>query len=202
MNKSPWISMWTSPRETIREILATNPKKGRFVLALIFGLQYVLGTYSNITQLFEISSLVPFFILLILSPIVGYIWFYLYAFFLSLIGKLFKGKAPFSSVIASTAWANLPYVINLALAFLILLLFVLHLITNIVLLPSGMSSFFALLSYTAPIWSFILLVNCMMEVQGFSVWKAVGNVLLAGLALGFIIGVSVFAISYYFISIS
>lgn len=178
MNNNPWLSIWTSPSKTIREIVSTNPKRGLFILALIVGLQCVLRNYDFFSKSYNLSY-VSLIVLVILSPAIGYLLFYFFSLLFLWTGKLFKGRAPFSHILSAYAWSCLPLVMTLAVLAL-----------NLVILGVTLP-FVNFVSVVASIWSFILLVNCMKEVQGYSVWKAIGNILLPTILVSAIFGLIV-----------
>lgn len=184
MNLNPWLSMWTNPRKTIREIINIKPRKGMFLLAMIFGLQYML----NFAHSFSLGMYFhPLFILIasiVVSPLLGYFWFYLFGVCLYWTGKIFKGQAKFAQILSSVAWSSVPYIINILMWFLFLAT---STFTIFVQYSEGYTFFFiSIISLITAVWSLVIILKCLIEVQDYSFWKSIGNYLLS-LALYFLV---------------
>lgn len=177
---NPWLSIWTSPRKTIRHIIESAPAKKKFLLAVVFGLQYLLSFYHAL--LAQGTFVNPYLMIgaLVFSPLLGYILFYISSFIFYLVAKIFNGKATFSQVFASVAWSSVPFVVNVVLWFCFFVFFTF----DTSLFDSLYYMIFTIIvGYVIPIWSFIILVNCLKEVEEYSAWKGVGTVLLPVIAL-------------------
>jgi len=177
---NPWLSIWTSPRKTIRHIIETAPVRKTFLLAVVFGLQYLLSFYHAL--LAQGTFVNPYLMIgaLVFSPLLGYILLNIGSFVFYMVGKLFKGKAPFSHIYASVAWSIVPFIVNVVLwlCFFVFFTFDISLFDSIYYLI-----FTLIVGYVIPIWSFILLVNCLKEVQEYSIWRAVSTVVLPVIVL-------------------
>jgi len=183
-SKSPWVSIWTQPRETIRHIVDTNPRRSFYWLAAIYALQSILFLANYLSLGLTYHYLLIFLIAILLSPALGTIWIYIYAWLFRMSGKWLGGKAPASHVRAAFAWSKVPLLINLAMWFILLMFS-----TDYVFIQysSGPSLFFInVITLISGIWSFVILVQCFREIQEFSLGRSIGNVLL-GYALGFIL---------------
>lgn len=192
MSKCPWISMWTRPGKTIREIISKNPCKGMFLLALIFGIQYLLSLFYSLTEfgIFVETKLV--LLSLLFSPVVGFSWFYVQGACLFFIGKFFKGKAHYIQMVASSAWSLVPTFITTV--FWISFYLWVYLTSPV---PNKyVESLMFLLPIVVNVWAAVLLIHCLKELQEYSYAKALGNFLLAALVFAFCVGMAVFAISY------
>lgn len=175
--------MWTSPRETIRKVVDENPKKHFLWLATLYGLQTMLY-FANYLSLGEKHGFgMIFLICLILSPFIGTILLYIYSAALYLSGKWLGGKAPFKHILSAYAWSIIPLIINLILWVLLILFAFDHvfiqyttgipfLLLNIVSIITG-------------IWVFVLLIQCVREIQQFTLGRSIGCVIL-GYVIGFI----------------
>lgn len=196
MNLNPWLSMWTNPRKTIREIVNIAPRKGMFLLAAIFGLQYILNFAHSFSLGLYFNPFVILLAAIVISPLLGYFWFYLYGACLYWTGKIFKGQARFEQILSCMAWSTIPYILNILMWFLFL---VTSTFTIFVQHSEGFTFFFiSIISLITAVWSLVLLLNCMIEVQDYSFWRSIGNYLSA-LAVYFII---LFLIGSFFAFIS
>lgn len=178
MNENnPWISIWANPKQTIRSIVSTNPKKRFFILAAIFGLSFCISNAMAVAVYQNVSIVLSLLVALIISPFIGAVVLYIGAWFLWGIGKWFNGQAPFQHVLAAYAWSRVPTIIVVVMWFLLLAI---GGPDSIVQYKQDASiSFVVLISLIVQIWSIVLLIQSLQEVQGYSVWKAFGNWLVA-----------------------
>jgi len=189
---NPWISVWTQPRATIREIVAVNPNRSLWLLAAIYGFSSILSTFQSLYIGHQIGVVEILFIALLLSPIWGYIGFSIWSFFVYYIGKLFKGAGNFKEVRAAYAWSCPPLIVNAVLWVLLMATFGRELFMNV---PEtqGLTKlevvvlFLVLLArLVTTIWSLVIYINTLSEVQKFSVWKSVGNIFVSAVCVGVI----------------
>ncbi len=181
---NPWCSIWTEPRQTIRSIVNANPKFGYFFLTIVYGLPLAF----NLVQNFGLAATVPLWALiigsLILSPFLGMIGISIGAFLLQLVGRLLGGKGSFLNVRAAVAWSNLPNIVGIVMTFILLGIFGAQIFNKnfaemqFVGYQAGVLFLAFLLESIATIWGFILLLCTLGEVQGFSIWKAILNVVI------------------------
>ncbi len=180
----PWISIWSHPRSTIRSITEHNPRLGFWVLATIYALALSFSTANFYSWGLEHSFPTVFFPLVILSPLMGFVWLTFQAFLLRLTGKMLGGKAPAWHIRAAVAWSRIPYVFALAMW---LVLMGVHAETAFIQHTAGPTAVFVtLISLILHIWGIVLLIQLLREVQGFGVWKTILNVVIAWI-LSFII---------------
>lgn len=90
--KSPWLTIWTSPRATIRRIVDYDPKHLVLVLAMLAGFANALNTTSA-NNLGDILS-IPIILLIcaIIGPIFGVIGLYVYGALLKWTGGWIGGQ--------------------------------------------------------------------------------------------------------------
>lgn len=171
--QNPWSSIWTKPRSTIRSIVATNPRRGFFILATIFGLSITLSQSIGMAISFDISITTAVLAAIVLSPFIGALFLYVGAWILWGVGKWFNGQAPYRHVLAAYSWSKLPTVIIDVMWFLLITIggvrSVLHYTQD------ASISFVIIITLIAQIWALVLLIHNLQEVQNFSFWKAFGN---------------------------
>ena len=73
---NPWITIWTSPRKTIRAIVETNPKKDFLLLAAITFMQAFFLYSGYYTWDIAYGFLLSLAVAIIISPFIGWVWFY------------------------------------------------------------------------------------------------------------------------------
>lgn len=166
---NPWIGIWSHPKGTIRAIVDLHPNRSMFLLSAMGALQHYffwIGYYSFANPaVFAVAT----FIFLLLSPLIGFIYFTIMACILRITGRWVNGAAPISHLRAAFAWSRLPKLIDLAMWF-ILSAFVTEVQFGIYF--QGMSRMFILgITTITSIWSFIVLIQTLSEVQRIR-WKS------------------------------
>jgi len=186
---NPWTSIWFKPRKTIQQIVDTNPEQMVLMLAGLSGISQVLSRASmrNAGDTVGLSTILS--LAIILGPIGGIISLYISSALLKWTGKWIGGRATVVKIRAANAWASLPSVVALIFWFPQLAVFGREIFMSstptldatpalaFVLLICGVS--FMILG----VWQIIIGLNCLAQVQEFSVWKALGNIILAFLVI-------------------
>ncbi len=195
--KNPYLSIWLHPRETIRDIIETDVKRGFLVLCVLYGFPMAL----SFAQSFSLASIVPLWAILlagvILSPFLGYLGINISTCLLKLTGKWLGGEGSYQTIRAAVAWSNLPNVLTVATWLVEIAVF-----GGFVFCQEFSEAYFTgyqsgviflvfLVQSITSIWGLILLLKALGEVQGFSTWKALLNVLIPFIivvALAWLIG--------------
>jgi len=182
---NPWFSMWIQPRTTIAYILENRSKASLLFLCAVIGWPAAL----QIAQMFSLSSVFSFPWLLVVSvlaaPILGGIGMGVMGFALYIIGKGLGGASSFFDVFCAVTWSNITSFVSVVGYGVILLFFGMSWFSAAwtqEAITSGMAYlFFVLLSIQAVfvIWTIYLLVQSIAQIQGFSSWKSLGNVVLS-----------------------
>ena len=186
---NPWFSMWVHPRRTIRQIVATNPDRLVLTLAAISGIVQGLTNASNKSQGEHASLAMLLLVNLILGPVMGIIGLWVGAALLRWTGGWIGGQADSRRIRTAVAWSNVPMIWSLLLWVPALLLFGAELFTKATpiidasLMLSSLFLGFSIGTTVIGIWSFVVFLHALGEVQGFSAWKALLNGLLAMLVV-------------------
>ena len=173
---NPWVSMWTEPQATIRQILDRDPTPLVLILAPRLGIAEALTRNSALAY----SSIEAFVGLVVTGAILGVVILYLGAYLIRWTGGWMGGTASLVSIRAAYAWSSLPKILSG-----ILLLAAWGVAA---LMPgpiAGMDLAVILMIVTLAVWGVVLHCHCLGEVQGFSAWKALANSILA-LLLGIV----------------
>lgn len=193
--KSAWVTIWVHPRATIRRIVTENKKQSLWLLAAIYGFSALLGTFQSFS-LGSVIGMIPIFVLaVILAPIWGYIAFAIWSWFVFWTGKWFKGLGDFQSVRAAYAWSSVPIAVSDLLWIVMLVMFGSTLFSmqpNAPIFSQAQSIVLLVLLFgkvVFSIWSLVIYLNTLAEVQQFSILRAIGNVIIAGLFVAIIVGV-------------
>lgn len=186
---NPWFSMWTKPRATMQQIIEHDPKHMVMMLVIASGFSNALDRASM--QSLGDSYDWPYIILMamVAGPIAGVVGLYVFSTLLVWTGKWLDGKAPIEHIQSAIAWSTVPIVWGLLLWPPALLLFGQELFTDdtpiISSNPGLLAAFllYLLIEFLLAIWSLVVLLKCLAQVQQFSAWKALGNALMAILVI-------------------
>lgn len=181
--KNPWLSIWVRPRSTIESIVEYNPKYRLWTLSALSGLPILLQFAQTFMLGKSSSTLSIFIIAVIFSFLVGIINITVWSALCLWTGKWIGGKSNFSHVRTAVAWSNVPHVVTVILWLGLIFVFKGELFSggyvNDLIAWKGM--FLAgtgLIQLVCSIWSLVILINGLAQVQGFSGWKGILNVLL------------------------
>lgn len=200
LQTNPWLSIWTQPKKTIRAIVNTDAKMGFLILCAIYGLPLAF----NLAQSFAFSTSVPVWAILVGSLVVctflGVIGISISAWLLHFTGRYLKGKADYTAVRAAVAWSNVPNIVTIGMWVLLLIVFG----GNVFNKDFSQGQYFGyqagilfivmLVESVVSIWGFIILLNALAEVQGFSIFRALLNIIIP-----FIVVVAVIYFAGWFI---
>ena len=175
--RSPWITVWFSPRQTIERLVATRPTYFVWPLAI---LGTIAGTYNQISVIYSASFLSDWQLaisLLLFGAVVGIAWLYLYGSTLSWIGRRLGGQASALHLRAAFAWSALPTIIGFALI----------LIIDAVTGRGSTLDSVPLLVAASSFWSVAIFLLMLGRVERFGFWRTVltylfNLVLLLGVA--------------------
>jgi hypothetical protein len=186
---NPWLSIWTRPRATIRQIVDTDPTYMVHPLVALGGVAQALDRASN-RNLGDRLPLAGILALAIfLGPVFAMIGLYLFGALMRWTGSWLGGVATTKEVRAAIAWGELPTVVSLLLWIPMLALFKEEIFTSespqlesnlslmVVLVGLG------LVGLVLGIWQTVLLIKTVAEVHRFSAWKGLGTWMLSGLVV-------------------
>lgn len=197
LRENPWLTIWIRPRATMRKVLHS---KQEYILLVIVALG---SLYSNLNS-FRIPDGVHagtwpnVAFTLSVGALFAILAFYIQAAFLKLSGSWIGGEASYEDIQAAVAWSRIPLAWGLLLWIPRLAAFgerafpqgsmpraYLYGFGNFFTAShNGLAevllfNIFGILMAVIGIWAFIILLNCLAEVQGFSIGQAFVNVVLA-----------------------
>ncbi len=197
---NPWFTMWTRPRQTIRTLLHAKFKISMYSLAALYALQgfFYYANYDSAGISF------PFYVILIgaliLCPFLGFIWIHFSSWIFHFTGRWLEGKAPRSHLQVAIVWSKIPILINLFLWLVFLIAYPNYVF---ILDAGGLSSVFMnLCSLISSIWSLVLLIQSLREVQSFSISRSIFNIFLAWIIFSGLIIVLLFVFRYFYILVA
>lgn len=186
---NPWLEIWIRPKATIRRIIQENPNRSLWLLSAIYGFVSLLNDAQALALGLKFSALAIFLIAVILSPLWGYAFLSFWSLVVYWTGKWFKGIGHFQTIRAAYAWSCVPVIINV-LSWLVLAAFFR---SRLFLINSGNSEisealvyflfFIFILRLIVAVWSLVIYLNALAEVQKYSVLKAIFNVIVTSLLM-------------------
>lgn len=186
---NPWINIWTKPRQTMAHIIAENPNRSLWTLAAIYGFHSLLGIFQSMMLGAAMSPLGILILAALLSPLWGYVNFSVWSWAVAFTGRWFKGAGSFVEVRSAYAWSSVPILGTIPFWLLLTALFGQQLFLNFsethLLTSVQMGSLFAMLiaKIIFSVWSIVIYLTAISEVQKFSLLKALLNVLVAAFVL-------------------
>ena len=186
---NPWVSMWTKPRATIQQIVDTNPQRLVLLLAAAAGFGQALDRASINSIGDRLDWPIIFIVAAVGGPIAGVIGLYIGGALIHWTGTWIGGKTSAENIRAAIAWSSVPMLWALLLWIPELALFGQELFTAetpVIDADTTLNSAFlafGAVEVTIGMWTLIVYLKCLGQVQGFSAWKALGNSILAGLVI-------------------
>ncbi len=195
---NPWTHIWTHPRETIRKIVNFNPKFRFILLSFLYGLPMLFYWAQNFSFGQRTTAAGIVIGAFVLATFAGMLTITILSGLILWTGKWLRGKSTFYPIRAALAWSSVPNIFEIIIWAILIYLF-----REGVFMADfpqeGLSSrlLFStlgllIIQLALIIWSVIILVKGLGEVQGFSAWKALLNVLIASVILGIVAFVGVF----------
>jgi hypothetical protein len=201
---NPWLTIWTQPRSTVAAIVRKNPRYRLWVLSWLHGMPVILHFWQNMTIGTKADLFGTVLIGVLLSFVVGILGITIGSALIFWTGKLIGGQAPFTNVRAAVAWSNVPNIVTVATWILLFAVFKREAFNLTPLMagtpPTGQYMLVLsvqLVQLIASIWSIVILVKGVAQVQGFSGWKGLLNVFLPILLLIALATLTVFLIAFF-----
>jgi len=199
---NPWLEMWIRPRKTILSILRFNSDYLIYLLSVIYVLPYLLQAAQNFS-LGEAFSLKFIVVGIFLSALlVGLLIINGISLLFYWTGRWFGGMASFHHIRAAIAWSNMPNLVNIAIWIFNVLTFGNILFTRgfvqIPFVGRELTYMFSasFIQAILTVWMLVLMLNALSAVQGFSIWKAILNLLASFFIIMIILSIFSFLISF------
>lgn len=188
---NPWLSIWTQPRDTVRYLVATDPDRHVLQLAMAGGVAQSLAQAMESGVGDKVDLAVILLMSLVIGSVFGLLMLYLGSALLHWTGRWIGGRATREQLRTAVGWSNVPVVVLLFAAGPLLgiagrvpFMSEQTLVAGGVGLPAAAATgVFGIAMVVLTVWAFVILLKGVGEVQGFSAWKAWGNVLFAGAAV-------------------
>jgi hypothetical protein len=184
LSMNPWTGMWVRPRETIRAIIQMNPNYMYPLLCFIYGFPMILQLAQNFSlgDRFPVAGILAS--ALILAIVLGAVMINIGAALVSWTGKWIGGTGTFQQIRSAIAWSNMPSVVYIAIWLINVAVFGSRIFkkefAEMTFVGHELSIIFitAVIQLVVAVWTLIILLKALGEVQGFSAWKALLNVMI------------------------
>lgn len=185
----PLFALWTQPRATIRR-LVDRPEHQLILMAAMVGIYSAINT-AHVNDLGDRGDplLVLGLTLVLGTTVLGVLLLYLTARVIEWTGGFLGGTASGKEIRTAVAWANVPHLIGLVIYAIQLPIYGEELFLSSTpridadpWLQVGLVGF-GLLRWVLSGWGLVILVRTLAEVQGFSVWRSIGNIVISVLVL-------------------
>ncbi|WP_379133247.1 YIP1 family protein [Paenibacillus sp. sgz500958] len=203
---SPWLTVWTAPRRTIRSYLeSSDPGRNALWLSIIAGFSYSLNRASSNNTGDDMSLLMILLVSLIGGGIGGLLMFYLGSPLLRITGSWLGGKGTTPEIkVALARGVFMPSVLIALMWIPELLLVGKELFTaetpnmdsNILILVLYLLCIFVELVFG--VWAMVVGLKAIGEAHRFSAWKALICMILPALMLVVLMVVLVVLIGLFF----
>ncbi len=186
---NPWTAIWLHPRQSMQELVLKHRFSTLLILALLSGIAQTLDQASleNIADKIP-ENFHPGLVLLgiiLVGMLMGIVGLFAFSFALHISGKWFGGKAPLQHLWVAVAWASVPTAVALFLWIPEWLLFGPELFSaNTPRLDASEGLTIALICFaltelTLMVWSLVLLVATVAEVQALSIGRTLVTLVLS-----------------------
>lgn len=175
---SPWRTVWFSPRLTIRRVLATEPRPSWTGIIALAALHQIFASLQvdPVEGTFSVSrSAMPAIIgavQIVFGVLVG-------PFLLAVAGSWLGGEADPDDIRHAVAWSYVPHAIFGLLWIPTLIAFGGPLAD---VTPAGTAQWIAVLLalviFAGTVWSLVLEVIMIAEVQRFAIWRAIVSIVI------------------------
>lgn len=201
---NPWTGMWVRPRETIRAIIQSNPAYRYPLLCFIYGFPIALQLAQNFSlgNTYGVGAIVGG--AAIVAIILGVIMINIATALFSWTGKWIGGVGTYEQIRAAVAWSNMPSIVYIAIWGINLATFGVRVFRSDFIESTFVGNELSIIFFTAvahlgvAVWAFIITLKALGEVQGFSAWKALLNILIPIFVI--FVGVSILAWLFTFMT--
>jgi len=198
---TPFFTIWTAPRETIRDIVDYYPTRYVIALAAISpAIGALAGQWSMaLGNNAHLSVLWPMWVAVsaAIQAALGVLFLYIGGAVFRWSGSLLGGVATSVEVRAAIAWSQVPTIAAEIVLLIAVLLGVPMPHAAPGTLPQIDPAFYKvmLVEGVLGIWGFVVSLKCMGEVHRFSAWRALAAILIPPLIVLVAIGFIVFVVS-------
>ncbi|PPA70659.1 YIP1 family protein [Jeotgalibacillus proteolyticus] len=210
MTNNPFLSVWTQPKQTIRDVLEN--KGSGFTIAMA-GLAGIGGGLINLEGSGFGESLPLFMVFLVaalIGVIISIIGVYISAGLYTMVGKWFGGTGNFRRMMIAIGPSYIPQIVTAAAYLLVAIMYAEQFVQatdptalgmeGITALPIGAYLITLFISAVFGIWGVVIVCKAIGIVHGFSSWKGLGVILtVAALVFALVLVIGIIIVFTVFI---
>ncbi|WP_282020821.1 YIP1 family protein [Planomicrobium okeanokoites] len=179
MKLNPLLTIWTQPKETVRQLIEENKIGLSVLLVMIAGIGGVITALQDSGWFLDLSPILLIIGILITGLLSGLLNFGISTLLYTGIGKLYGGHGKLRDMAIAIGPMMIPQVFVVP----VLVIFALYYGERFFMVPEafGITSislgaylFLTLLTATASIWSIVISSKAIGVVHGFSSWRGFG----------------------------
>lgn len=180
---NPWLSMWTSPRATMRVILDRDVDHLIHLIALLGAFDGILSGMA--TKGLGDTLSVPWMMWMAFFFSFPLMFWNLYGFggLIWISGKWFGGRATYRELRAVVAWSLIPIVWGLVAWVSVAMYIGREYFKSTPMVDNDATIYLirgaGLVELGIALWYVIVFLQCLREAQQFSLWKAIANLCVA-----------------------
>jgi hypothetical protein len=198
----PWVSMLVRPATTIRRIVQIDPQMHVMLVSCLYGMYSLLKMNDGVRKgaLTSVNAVPLCLIVLLVGPVIGIISVSVMSWCNRIAARFLGGQATEHETQAAVAWSVLPHIYAMPIALATATLNAPDLGFDRTALANNLTLLNLLFRIIASLWSFILCVIALAEVNRFAWWRALLTLVVAFLMIGVIFAaVALFFIALYFV---
>lgn len=204
MDLNPFLSVWTQPKETVRQLIDHNKLSFSILLVSIAGIGGVLTALQNTGWFLDLSPLLFALGILIAGIINGLLNISISSLLYTGIGKLYGGRGKLREMAIAIGPMMIPQIFVLPVLIIYVLIYGEQFFTvpddfSITSLPLGAYLFLTLLTIITSIWSIVISSKAIGVVHGFSSWRGFGVLMTIAVLVFFtvlLIGIGIIIVTF------
>jgi hypothetical protein len=181
---SIYLNIWTSPRKVFAFVKNDESNSIRHYLCILFGIVSALHKYQENNTGESFSLLTIILLSIIGGGLFGWLGFYFYCFLIEWTGEWLNGKGRKYQLNIALSYAQIPFITSiLVFVFGIIAFEKNYFRTNLEIedynsFSIRLYSTLSYIQYALSIWTFVLMIIAISEVQRMSIGKAILNLFL------------------------
>jgi len=185
MQLNPFLSVWTQPKETVRQVVETKTIWFAIFISSFMGIGSALSSVQDLGLTSTVSYGLILFFCLLLGPILGVLSLFIPGVFFTWIGRLLGGTGKMKDMFKAVGAMHIPQsVITLACLFFVLIYGELFFVGpdpnsfSTSSLPFGAYSTLLLITTVFGIWTTFVCCKGIGVVHNFSSWRGFGTIII------------------------
>lgn len=175
------LEIWLKPTLVFKYLFKTNPKKFVWPLMIVASMTNSLETGLEKAPSFDLYGIGFLIGYALFGGLLGWISFYIIAWFFHLSGTLLNGKATSESFRTVSAWASIPGIFSIVFSIITVLFY--GNTESISQIDYFIILVLAIIQMGLGIWSLVIMVSGTMYIQNFGIGKAILNLAIPFLTL-------------------